>query len=441
MFHQNPIHSSKSGSRATRVWLTSACLLASVLLAAPTAFADAVAKQVQGQVEIGRGEPPHWTPLDKGDAISSEDRIRTGSDGRVEISMAAGTLRVHENSMLRLPPPSADADRVDLDRGNSLFDILRRGGRRFEVHTPTVVVSVKGTRFGVDASGELGEVAVYHGVVGIREAGIEHAMETLVREGFLATGGAGSPIELDLVPTGDPWASWQDFRREVRETREPPKRANDIDRARSALHRATASEVIERAAKRKPEVAERVREMKQKQAREQADEAGSDSRPDRETTPNASGSVVLPAAPAMNPRSLDPSETKRMQRTQRLENEMMDGVIDQRRDVMQERRRQQKVIEAMTGGEDALNATPRMEGDLPLDPEALQQLQGQVMLDILAAREQVRDAFTESATSVPGFTGWTSTDYTNEMKDALIDMGYDPTTAGTIAGQVTNLLD
>ncbi|GEM_PF-3001003 len=261
------------------VSLASACLLAL------SAFADNVAKQVSGDVELGRGEPPQWRTLSAGDRIEPDDRIRTGADGRVEISMAAGSVRVHENSMLRLPSASENADRVDLEEGNSLFDVLRRAGRRFEVHTPTVVVSVKGTRFGVDATGDVGEVAVYRGMVGVREAGMSDALETLVREGFLATGGPGHAIELDLAPEGDPWASWQDFGREIGARRERPSRANDLDQARAVLHRATNAEVLQRAAERKPEVAERLRAMKREADKKKAALANDDStdRPDSES--------------------------------------------------------------------------------------------------------------------------------------------------------------
>ncbi|MEM9173838.1 MAG: FecR family protein [Myxococcota bacterium] len=237
-----------------------ASLIVIGLLAFP-AVAENVAKQVTGQVEIGRGDPPDWRRLRTGDAIAPNERIRTGPDGRVEIAMAAGTIRVHENSMLRLPAATETADRVDLEEGNSLFDVLRRAGRRFEVHTPTVVVSVKGTRFGVDARDALGEVAVYRGVVGVREAGMADAIETLVREGFLATGGAGQAIELDLAPAGDPWSNWQDFRRDFEDRRELPARMSNVDQARAVLHRSTNAEVLFRAADRKPEIAERLRQM------------------------------------------------------------------------------------------------------------------------------------------------------------------------------------
>jgi len=274
------------------------------LLASGPALGDAVVKQVIGQVEIGRGEPPEWSTLTPGDKVGSEDRVRTGADGRVEISMSAGTVRVHENSMLRLPPASGDADQVELDEGHSLFDVLRRAGRRFEVHTPTVVVSVKGTRFGVDASGSLGEVAVYRGVVGVREAGIENAMETLVREGFLAAGGPGVPIELDVSPAGDPWAGWQDFQREGQERREAPARLDEVGRARESLLRSADPEVLRRASERRPEVAERLRAIKaERSARsdESNDPNGNPRQPggDPPSEDSPGTRPAMPAAPMM----------------------------------------------------------------------------------------------------------------------------------------------
>ena len=77
--------------------------LTSALLAANLAWADAVLTQISGAVEVGRGEPAAWSPAKMGDVVASNDRVRTGADGRVEIKMDAGTLRIHENSMLRLP--------------------------------------------------------------------------------------------------------------------------------------------------------------------------------------------------------------------------------------------------------------------------------------------------------------------------------------------------
>lgn len=233
-----------------------------VLAATGTAHAEAVARQVSGLVEVGLGEPPTWRPVAEGDRIATHATVRTGADGRVELTLAAGTLRVHENSVLRLPPSGADADRVDLESGHSLFDVLRRGGRRFEVHTPTVVVSVKGTRFSVDTRDETGEVAVFHGTVGVRDAMLDDAVETLVREGFVAAVGAGSGIELGVAPPGDPWMRWADFEHRVEPTRAAPARRDEVGRARETMQKATDGAVLERAAKRRPEVAERLQELR-----------------------------------------------------------------------------------------------------------------------------------------------------------------------------------
>ena len=258
---------------AKSVFFLNIALLATGLLMTDLALAEGVVGQMSGDVEIGRGEPPQWSNANSGDVIAWNDRVRTGADGRVEIKMDAGTLRVNENSMLRLPAAANGADQVELEKGRSLFDVLRRGGRRFEVHTPTVVVSVKGTRFGVDAGTDVGEVTVYRGTVGVREVGAAEMMETLVREGFLATGGVGMPVELDVSTATDPWQRWQAFDRADLEERQIQRRMGEMDRAKAALHRATAADVIVKAAERKPEVARRLKAIQQKRRKDSRNSA------------------------------------------------------------------------------------------------------------------------------------------------------------------------
>lgn len=244
--------------------LAFATVFLSTLARTDAAFADAVVKKVSGQVEIGRGEPPVWTTLAPGSTVLANERIRTGPDGRVELALEGSTLRVHENSLLALPPATDEAVAVELEAGHSLFDVLRREGRRFEVHTPTVVVSVKGTRFGVEASGKAGVVSVYRGVVGVRSADATEAtetVETLVREGFLATGGGGHPFELDVVPAGDPWSAWQTLQTGGTSPSAGDAPQTELERARTSLRRATDVEVLKRAAERRPEIAERLRQQ------------------------------------------------------------------------------------------------------------------------------------------------------------------------------------
>ncbi len=166
---------------------------------------------VIGTVVIGTGTPPVWRPAAEGDVLQPGDVVRTGADGRAELRMAAGMVRLYGDSTLRLPDAgSPGTDGVDLEEGASIFDILkRRSGRSFEVRTPEAVVMVKGTRFlvSVDAAGAA--VSVFRGLVGVRGLAKVATREVLVHEGFTATGARSVPFTLDLIRTRtDTWEGW-----------------------------------------------------------------------------------------------------------------------------------------------------------------------------------------------------------------------------------------
>ncbi len=268
-------------------------LLALTLAIVGSAFADSQLGAVHGEVQVGQGSPPTWHDAVSGAPIAPGDIIRTGSKGRAEIHLSAGSVRLYENSLLRVPGTSGASTEVELERGSSVFDVLRRElGQRFQVRTPEVVVSVKGTRFSLDLSGELASVAVFRGTVGVRSPGMDLALETLIREGFAATGGREHVFELELAPERDPWHSWE------LADRLPDLAARRIERvheqraaedARAAALESTSLETVERAAKRNPEIAERLQKIR---ARQQRDERERGERHE-EVMPS-----VVPAAPA-----------------------------------------------------------------------------------------------------------------------------------------------
>ncbi len=166
---------------------------------------------VIGTVVIGTGEPPAWRPAAEGDVLQPGDVVRTGADGRAELRVAAGMIRLYEDSTLRLPhADSPGTDGVDLDEGASIFDILkRRSGRGFEVRTPEAVVMVKGTRFSVSVDAAGAAVSVFRGLVGVRGLAKGATREVLVHEGFTATGARSVPFTLDLIRTRtDSWEGW-----------------------------------------------------------------------------------------------------------------------------------------------------------------------------------------------------------------------------------------
>jgi hypothetical protein len=59
-----------------------------VTLASGAAIADAVVERISGLVEISEGDSNPWVAAENGDAITPGGRVRTGADGRVEVSNA-----------------------------------------------------------------------------------------------------------------------------------------------------------------------------------------------------------------------------------------------------------------------------------------------------------------------------------------------------------------
>jgi hypothetical protein len=212
-----------------------------------------------GAVEIGRGEPPAWNAAHVGDLLAAGDSVRTGRGGRAEVNLGTGVARLFENSLLRLPqdgmrPEGAAA--VGLDRGASLFDVqARRPSDPFEVRTPEVVASVKGTRFGVALGDTSAVVSVYTGLVGVRGPGVERTSEVFVREGFSASGGAGHPFDLSLLSGGGVWRGWEKSSRAPRIQGPPARQASASEAARAAALRASAPEVLGEVLGRHPETA------------------------------------------------------------------------------------------------------------------------------------------------------------------------------------------
>jgi hypothetical protein len=192
--------------------------LASLVLAvarAGVASAEPHLARASGDVQIGRGEPAVWAAGREGAELGAGDAVRTGSNGRAEVDLGTAVVRLYENSLLRLPVDAARPDgpaAVGLEGGTSLFDVgPRRAKDPFEVRTPEVVASVKGTRFGVAIGARGGAaVSVFEGLVGVHRMSGGDTREVMVYPGFAATGSGGRPFELSLLPAGDVWRGWSE---------------------------------------------------------------------------------------------------------------------------------------------------------------------------------------------------------------------------------------
>jgi len=394
------IHSQSMRRRPAR-FAAGALALAALLGASGVAHADAVVRQVSGTVEIGRGEPPVWGPLEAGAHVAPDERIRTGGDGRVELVVDAATLRVHENSLLRLPPSLEKTDRVVLERGHSLFDVLRREGHAFEVRTPTVVVSVKGTRFAVESNDEAGVVSVYRGVVGVRPTDEEGLAETLVREGFLATGGGGLPLELDVVPPGDPWSEWQESNGGSNAKTAPTKRESEVERARTSVRQAVDADVVKRAAERKPEIADRLNTL-----------VGSATDPLLGTTDSRDATTTETSLPA------SPDLIETVDDTTRL---IIDSTLAE--DSL-ERTLSAIDTEAMTGG------LPFPSGETTLSQTVIETLDPTVLVQLVDVLGDMQTEFDASPTA------GTPDTFATDLTTKLVEEGMDAISADRLVGRL-----
>src|SRR5688572_12363081 len=183
-----------------------ALLVLSLVLAAGSAAADPTLVLVSGRVEVGRGTPPVWREAKAGEPLAPGDSVRTAAGARAELALGdQRTVRVYEQSVLRVGTsitPTGAVRSVDLDEGRSLFDVMKKTvADEFEVITPEIVVSVKGTRFLVAAVPGDDWTAVFRGEVGLAGDGFDPIS---VRPGLLGADG-----ELFLAPFDDPWAAWE----------------------------------------------------------------------------------------------------------------------------------------------------------------------------------------------------------------------------------------
>jgi hypothetical protein len=228
-----------------------------VLLASAAPAAHVVS--AEGEVERGRGEPAVWSALAAGDALDPGDRVRTGEDGRAELRLGRSDIRLYPDSVLRVPvemSPGDDPAAVRLEEGVSLFDV-RPAPKPFEVRTPEVVVSVKGTRFSVALGTQSASVAVYRGSVGVRSLALESAREVLVREGFAASG--AESFQLDSVDQADPWEAFGGAELpDVWQADDLGAAGGPASPAMESVHAAARAEAVVFAADRHPQVRERI---------------------------------------------------------------------------------------------------------------------------------------------------------------------------------------
>jgi hypothetical protein len=161
-----------------------------------------------GPVEVRPLGQAVWRIGSQRTVLQPGDMVRTGPGGAAEIAFTSGVVRMDENTVIVLPPPqlvpasagNSSGLHLFLQGGRALFRVLKdRLQGTFEVITPSIIVGVKGTTFGVEQGPNLG-VVVFEGIVAVSQTGRPDLPSIDVRGGqytFLVQGRLTAPRAYD----------------------------------------------------------------------------------------------------------------------------------------------------------------------------------------------------------------------------------------------------
>lgn len=120
-------------------------------------------------VEVKHKGKKQWERLDLHQEVVESDRVRTGMGGRVEITIEKGrVIRIDQATEIEVSQLITDKKsfrtRVNVVFGRFWGSLTKRlkpkRGEQFEVRSPTSIIGVKGTRFGVDVDKDTKEIQV-----------------------------------------------------------------------------------------------------------------------------------------------------------------------------------------------------------------------------------------------------------------------------------------
>ena len=168
--------------------------------------------------------PFGWQAVSVGLTIEAYAELDTGADGRLELFNGHDRMTLAPNSRVGLPHPIAGVPHITIlqSAGNVNYEVESRrkpsqaptgllskigrvflsGSRpkgRFEVHTPYLVATVKGTAFGVSVSEERASVSVTEGVVGVSSTAGGGATDVSAGETASAAPSTGKGVSVGAV--------------------------------------------------------------------------------------------------------------------------------------------------------------------------------------------------------------------------------------------------
>ena len=162
-----------------------------------------VVTAVHGDVSISTSGAAR--AVQPGTVIAPPVTILTGLDGHLELRQGATTVSIASDTRVELPATaSADGliERVSQPRGNVVYDVAKRPGRKLRIETPYLVAVIKGTRFNVSAQDDSATVSLFEGRLEIWTPDDSDVVQ--LNAGEIATRGRDdSRIRVLRMDTGD----------------------------------------------------------------------------------------------------------------------------------------------------------------------------------------------------------------------------------------------
>lgn len=165
-----------------------------------TAAVQALVISVEGDVENGR-EGGSWSRLRPGDSVRVDSLLRTGSDGRTDLSVGQrARVSIGASSEVSIRELTDSVHRFRLTRGRMVADYEREGERvlRVEDGSGETVAETKSARFGVLSTGTGIAVATTSGGIELRtrrqSVHVAGGEQSFVPQG-------GTPLPPTAIPT------------------------------------------------------------------------------------------------------------------------------------------------------------------------------------------------------------------------------------------------
>jgi len=182
-----------------------------VALSAGISWSQTTISAITGKVEVGSGE--QWEPAATGTELAKADSVRTGTDGRAEITFSNGSrVWLKESTLVTVEELESQAMlaqlKIDVGSIKAKIEPLA-SGQEFKVKSPACVTSVRGTEFIVVAQETASQVLLLSGKVEIENLVTNELTQML--EGHALVVKENGELELrELTPEekqqlGEPW--------------------------------------------------------------------------------------------------------------------------------------------------------------------------------------------------------------------------------------------